>query len=102
VVAGSSAGAMVLCDPMIDPRGGAYTVGLGLVENLAVLPHAGADLADAHRRSFELAGEGLVLAAVAEETALLRDPDGSWRVAGAGSVRVFVDGRERGLEALPG
>ena len=29
VVAGSSAGAMVLTDPMVDPRGGALTVGLG-------------------------------------------------------------------------
>ena len=32
VVAGSSAGAMALCDPMIDPRGGALTLGLGLIE----------------------------------------------------------------------
>ena len=39
VVAGSSAGAMVLVDPMVDPRGGAFTVGLGLVEELAVVPH---------------------------------------------------------------
>ena len=31
VVAGSSAGAMVLTDPMVDPRGGALTVGLGMV-----------------------------------------------------------------------
>ena len=28
VLAGSSAGAMVLCDPMVDPRGGAFTLGL--------------------------------------------------------------------------
>src|SRR4029077_13332500 len=34
-LAGSSAGAMVLGDPMVDPRGGAYTLGLGLVEQLA-------------------------------------------------------------------
>ena len=38
VVAGSSAGAMVLGDPMVDPRG-ALTLGLGLVGHLAVLPH---------------------------------------------------------------
>src|SRR6202042_1117572 len=41
VVAGSSAGAMVLTDPMVDPRGGALTVGLGMVEELAVIPHFG-------------------------------------------------------------
>jgi cyanophycinase len=39
VLAGSSAGAMALCDPMVDPRGGAFTVGLGLVEQLAFIPH---------------------------------------------------------------
>src|SRR5262245_65028832 len=38
-LAGSSAGAMVLCDPMVDPRGGAFTLGLGLVENMTVVPH---------------------------------------------------------------
>ena len=102
VVAGSSAGAMALCDPMVDPRGGALTVGLGLVENLAVVPHAEGDVATHHRRTLELAGDDLVVAAVAERTALLRDPDGTWRVAGAGGVSVLLGGREVGLDALPG
>ncbi|MBA2437349.1 MAG: Type 1 glutamine amidotransferase-like domain-containing protein [Acidimicrobiia bacterium] len=103
VVAGSSAGAMVLCDPMVDPRGGAFTVGLGLVVNLAVLAHAEPDVArdHLHHRTLELASAGLPVAAITERTALLRDPDGSWRAAGAGSVRVFVDGEEAGLDALP-
>ena len=101
VVAGSSAGGMVLCDPMVDPRGGAFTVGLGLVVNLALLPHAEPDVAHHHHRTLELASPGLPLAAVAEETALLRDTDGTWRAAGSGSVRVFVDGHEAGLDALP-
>ena len=39
VIAGSSAGAMALCDPMVDPRGGAFTLGLGLLEQVAVIPH---------------------------------------------------------------
>src|SRR5215213_11089167 len=73
VLAGSSAGAMALCDPMVDPRGGAFTLGLGLVENLAVVPHADGDVAGAHRRTLELAGDDLVVAAIAERTALLRD-----------------------------
>jgi cyanophycinase len=102
VVAGSSAGAMALCDPMVDPRGGALTVGLGLVENLAIVPHAEADVAAHHRRTLELAGDDLVVAAVAERTALLRDPDGTWRVSGAGAVTVLLGGSEVGLEALPG
>jgi cyanophycinase len=40
VVAGSSAGAMVLCDPLTDPRGGAFTLGLGMLEPMAVVSHA--------------------------------------------------------------
>ena len=51
VLAGSSAGAMVLCDPMVDPRGGAFTLGLGLLANLAVIPahdHWSADAAAPH------------------------------------------------------
>ena len=32
--AGAGAGAMVLTDPMADPRGGALTLGLGLVDNV--------------------------------------------------------------------
>jgi cyanophycinase len=101
VVAGSSEAAAALVDPMVDPRGGAFTVGLGLVANLAVLPHAEDDVAAHHRRTLELADEGLVLATIQECTALIRDPDGSWRADGAGAVRVFVDGEERSLDALP-
>ncbi len=102
VVAGSSAGAMVLCDPMVDPRGGAFTVGLGLVTNLAVLAHAEPDVVAAHHRTFDLASGGLAVAAVPERTALVRDPDGTWRAEGEGAVRVFVDGAEAGFDALPG
>ncbi len=102
VVAGSSAGAMVLCDPMIDPRGGAFTVGLGLVTSLAVLAHAEPDVVAAHHRTFELASSGLVVAAVPERTALVRDADGTWWAEGAGAVRIFVDGAEAGFEVLPG
>ena len=101
VVAGSSAGAMVLCDPMIDPRGGAFTVGLGLVGNLAVLAHAEADVAAHHKRTFELADAGLVLAAIPERTALVRDPTGTWQSVGAGEVTVWVGGEQRGFDALP-
>jgi cyanophycinase len=101
VVAGSSAGAMALCDPMVDPRGGALTVGLGLVVNVAVVPHAEPDLEDHHRRTLELLDPGVALAAIPARTALIRAGDGSWRSSGAGKVRVFLDGSETGLEALP-
>ena len=87
VVAGSSAGAMVLGDPMVDPRGGALTLGLGLVGHLAVLPHYDTWSPEKAHRTVQLATGHLRIAAVDERTALIRDPDGRWRAAGAGTGR---------------
>ncbi|MEX2625494.1 MAG: Type 1 glutamine amidotransferase-like domain-containing protein, partial [Ilumatobacteraceae bacterium] len=36
LVVGVAASAAALCDPMTDPRGGAFTIGLGMVERLAL------------------------------------------------------------------
>jgi cyanophycinase len=99
-VAGSGGVACALLDPMFDPRGGAFTVGLGLLTNVAVLPDAEDDVAEHHRRTFELAEKGLVLATIQRSTALLRTDTG-WSTAGAGRVRVFAGGEEKGIEALP-
>lgn len=101
VVAGSSAGAMVLADPMVDPRGGAFTVGLGLVEQLAVVPHHDSGTSHHFWRTLELAPRALPIAGIPERTALLRGRDGSWSSAGEGEVTVYLDGAEVGLEALP-
>jgi cyanophycinase len=101
VVAGSSAGAMVLTDPMVDSRGGALTVGLGMVEQIAVIPHFGHENAEKVHRSIALAAPGLPVVGIPERTALIRDPDGGWRQSGAGEVQVFVSGEPAGFEALP-
>lgn len=107
VVAGAGAGAMALTDPMVDPRGGALTVGLGLIGGLAVFTHYGDAAEDAHgeklHRSVTLAPAGLPVVGLPERSALIRDPSGAWRTAGADAPSVFVDGAraERGLEALP-
>jgi cyanophycinase len=108
VIAASSAAAMALTDPMVDARGGGLTVGLGLVSDLAVVPHFGDTHEDAHgeklHRSVLLAPRGTPVAGVPEHTALIRDPSGRWRSAGEGSVAVYVNGAraEDGLGALPG
>jgi cyanophycinase len=101
-LAGSSAGAMVLCDPMVDPRGGAFTLGLGLVAQVAVIPHHDHWSEEKAKRTLELAPAGLPIVGIDERTALVRDPDGTWRAEGAGEVVVFVDGKPAGLDALPG
>ena len=100
-VAGSSAGASVLCDPMVDPRGGAYTLGLGLIGQLALIPHADTWSEDKRHRTLQLAPKGLPVVAIDERTALVRSPDGTWRGSGAGHVHVWLDGHEEPLTALP-
>ena len=102
VVAGSSAGAMVLCDPMVDPRGGALTLGLGLVSGVAVLPHYDTWSPEKAHRTVQLATGHLRIAAIGERTVLIRQPLGTWISSGAGEVTVYVDGEPAGLEVLTG
>jgi len=89
VVAASGAGATLLCDPMVDPRGGAYTVGLGVVKNLAVFPYHGTAAAHLRERSIDLLPRNAVLAGVDEATALVKAPAG-WSVAGVGTVTLYA------------
>ena len=102
VLAGSSAGAMVLCDPMVDPRGGAFTLGLGLLPGVAVIPAHNHWSEDAAHRTRKMSPPELVLAGIDESTALIRDPDGAWRAEGAGEVVLFLGGDPADLGALPG
>lgn len=92
-VAGSQAGAQVLCDPMVDSRGGAFTVGLGLISQVAVIPQRNLWSEDALHRTRALSAPELVLLGVDESTAAIRSPDGSWRAEGAGAVVVNVGGK---------
>ncbi|MBK5290011.1 MAG: Type 1 glutamine amidotransferase-like domain-containing protein [Acidimicrobiia bacterium] len=91
VVAASGAGATVLCDPMVDPRGGAYTVGLGFVTGLAVFPYHGTAARHLLERSIELKPRDAILVGLDEETALVRAPDATWSVAGRGHATVYGD-----------
>jgi cyanophycinase len=40
LVAANAGSAAAMCDPMVDPRGGAFTLGLGLVAGLALVTEA--------------------------------------------------------------
>jgi cyanophycinase len=100
-LAGSSAGAMVLCDPMVDPRGGAFTLGLGLVENMTIVPHHDNWSEEKAHRTLQLAPKGLIVVGVDERTALVRDDSAGWRAEGAGKVSAWRDGDELPLGDLP-
>lgn len=101
VLAASGGAARAVLDPMVDPRGGAFTVGLGLLDGASVVPDRGGWSEDRAVRTRELAPSGVALAAVDRSTALIRDPAGSWSVAGAGGASVYVDGDEADLAQLP-
>jgi cyanophycinase len=85
---------------MVDSRGGAFTVGLGLVSNLAVIPRANTWSVEKVHRTVELAPAGIDLVAVPERTAIVRAPDGTWRQEGEGTVAVYRDGRATTLADL--
>ncbi len=92
VVAGSSAGAMVLCEAFYDPFAEAGRSGLGLVPGAFVVPH----FDGTGRRWAETAGErlrGLVLMGIDEETGVVDDGRRrTWRVWGRGRLTVVGPG----------
>ena len=92
VLAGTAAGADVLCDPMVDTRGGAFTVGLGVVPGVSVMPRYDQWSAEKVHRTVSLAPPGLFLLGVPNATAAIRAADGSWRCEGVGDVVVHCDG----------
>jgi len=75
-VAGSAA---ALCDPMVDPRGGAFTLGLGLVEGIAVITESETWSHDRLQRSLQLANTTVVQ--LPTGSALLYN-GGKWNVDG--------------------
>ena len=108
-IAGSSAGATVLGDPMVDPRGGTFTLGLGLIRNFAAVPHWEMWTGDRARRMSHLTPRGAVVAEIEEETALVRWSDGTWQALGTNSVVLKRNGETIGLgdveetiETVPG
>ena len=60
VVAAVGSSAAALCDPMLDQRGGAFTLGLGLVRGVAVVPGVEAWSEDRRRRTLTLADTPVV------------------------------------------
>jgi cyanophycinase len=97
VVAASGPAAMALCDPMTDPRGGAFTLGLGLARPMAVVPAAETWSHDRLHRTLSL-GLDFPVVSLPTGAAILRRP-GGWTALG--EVVVHLDGEPVGLEALP-
>ena len=89
VIAGSSAGAMVLCEYYYDPATGRLCRGLDLVSGVCVLPHHdtfGKDWAPAIRKM----NEYIIMVGIDEQTGAINvsAPD-RWRVYGKGGVTLY-------------
>ena len=88
VLAGSSAGAMVLCEHYYDPGRGKVERGLNLVPNACVLPHH-------NRFGKNWAGKlkallpGVTLLGIDEYTGMLMEA-GKWTVYGGGEVTLYL------------
>ena len=93
IIAGSSAGAMILCDHYYDPYEKNLFSGLGLIAGTCILPHH-----DTFGRNWapELVQRlpDVILIGIDEQTAALNDgPAGRWQVYGAGGVTLYQNDR---------
>lgn len=87
VIAGSSAGAMVMCEHYYDPGRGKVERGLNLVSNACVLPHHNTFGKNWTGKLKELL-PGVTLLGIDEHTGMLTD-DGEWIVEGSGVITVY-------------
>lgn len=93
VIAGSSAGAMVLCEFYYNPRANEVVDGLNLVPGACVLPHHNTFGKNWASRLKQLIPDtGLI--GIDEETGILDDgPSNSWRVYGKGEITLYRSGK---------
>lgn len=87
VIAGSSAGAMVMCEFYYDPSRGQVVEGLNLVPNAIVMPHYNTFGKSWASRLLEISQVTLI--GIDEKTGMLDDGAGTWIVHGAGNVTLY-------------
>ena len=87
VIAGSSAGAMVLCEHYYDPYENKLMRGLNLIPNACVLPHYN-NFGKTWAGQLKGSLPGAALLGVDESTGMVDESGGGWRVYGAGGVTV--------------
>ena len=98
VIAGSSAGAMVMGSLMRRPTGGGWVEALGIVPGIAVLPHhERSDPAETSRQLRDQVPPELVVLGIDARTGCLGRP-GNWRVVGSAKVTVLPGIRLAGLQ----
>ena len=98
IVVAEGSSATVLCDPMVDPRGGAPTVGLGILRGITVISHIAGEseetATDKLVRTASLVPPALPVLGLAADAGVLIDADRRLRVLGTGAVSVLRAGVE--------
>ena len=92
VIAGSSAGAMVLCEHYYDPTEKKLLRGLNLVSNACVLPHHN-NFGKSWAKQLMQLLPNTTLIGIDERTGMVNDVDGAWHVHGAGEITLYRDGQ---------
>jgi len=87
VIAGSSAGAMVMCEFYYDPSRGQVVDGLNLLPNSIVLPHHNTFGKSWASRLLEISKATLV--GIDEQTGMLDNGPQAWTVYGRGCVTLY-------------
>ena len=95
VIAGSSAGAMVLCEKYFDPESGVIRDGLNLLPGTCLIPHHNRFGKKWVNRLSTLLPETLLIG-IDEQTGMINDgKDGLWNIYGAGSVTLYRHGQKQ-------
>ena len=92
VIAGSSAGAMVLCEHYYDPYEKKLLRGLNLIPNTCVLPHHNTFGKNWVKQLTQLLPD-VTLIGIDEQTGMLGDKDQEWHVHGARKVVLYQAGQ---------
>ncbi len=90
VIAGSSAGAMVLCEHYYDPYEKKLLRGLNMIPNACVLPHHN-NFGKTWAKQLGQLLPDAVLIGIDEQTGMINDSEGKWHVYGAGKITVYRD-----------
>jgi cyanophycinase len=96
VIAGSSAGAMVMCEFYYDLNQGQVIEGLNLIPNSIVLPHHNTFGQSWASRLLEIVQ--ITLIGIDEQTGMVDDGAGIWTVYGRGNVTLY---QNRQVETYP-
>lgn len=90
IVAGASAGAMILAERMRPPQTSAWVAALGLAPGVAVLPHHDPVHADRAREARAGLETRIAILGLAEASGVVTHGDGRWQALGVADTHVYT------------